>query len=209
MVAPGRVDQKHVRQLWQGANGGFEECALAEGEQARLVRRACTACQHRRAPADARGCPRPVADLAGAALPAGEADEDAADLHVRRESPRCRSERGQPRLLLDQLLAGERPLEHRRTLAHERAGSSGARSRRRERVPAALASMLRSLTHGNVQAPRHPPARDAPGGTRRACRHRDRPRAQDAARSPRNARSSSALRRANVYVSAGPGLLPA
>jgi hypothetical protein len=148
MVAPGRVDQKHVRQLWQGANGGFKECAFAEGEQARLVRRACTARQHRRAPADARGCPRPVADTTGAAFPAGEADEDAADLHVRRESPRCRSERGQPRLLLDQLLARERPLEHGRILAHGRAGSSGARSGRRERVPAALASMLRSLTHG-------------------------------------------------------------
>jgi hypothetical protein len=25
MVAPGRVDQKHVRQFWQGANGGFKE----------------------------------------------------------------------------------------------------------------------------------------------------------------------------------------
>ena len=139
MVAPGRVDQKHVRQLWQGANGGFKECALAEGEQARLVRRACTACQHRRAPADARGCPRPVADLAGAAFPAGEADEDAADLHVRRAPPRCRSERGQPRLLLDQLLARERPLEHGRILATDarvaaaHAAGEESASRRRSR----------------------------------------------------------------------------
>ena len=40
MVAAGRVDQEHIRPLRQRANGGFQECALAESKQARLVRAA-------------------------------------------------------------------------------------------------------------------------------------------------------------------------
>jgi hypothetical protein len=41
MVAAGRVDENDIRQLWQRTNGGFHERTLAEGEQARPVRRSC------------------------------------------------------------------------------------------------------------------------------------------------------------------------
>jgi hypothetical protein len=117
MVAAGRVDQEHVRRFRQRVDGGFQKFALPEGEQARLVRHARMTWHHCRCWADTRGCPRRVACLAGAAFPTGEADEDGTDLRFRLESPRCRPERGQPRLLLDQLLARERPGEHRRIMA--------------------------------------------------------------------------------------------
>ena len=117
MVAASCVDEEYVRHVWQRANSGFQECALAEGEQARLVRRSRMTWHHCRNSAEGRCCPRRVACLAGAALPAGEADEDAADSRVRLESPCSRPERGKPRLLLDQLLARERPGKHRRILA--------------------------------------------------------------------------------------------
>ena len=39
MIAAGRVDEKHIRQLRQRTNSGFQESPLAQCEQARLVRR--------------------------------------------------------------------------------------------------------------------------------------------------------------------------
>jgi hypothetical protein len=94
MVATGRVGQEHVRRLLQGANGGFQERAFAEGEEARLVWRARMTSHHSRLSSDARGRPRRVADVAGARVPADETDEDAADPHAPPESPGRRRERG-------------------------------------------------------------------------------------------------------------------
>ena len=145
MVAAGRVDQQYVRRLRQRANRGFQECALAEPEQARLVRCARMTWHHRRASIDPRGCPRRIARLARAPFPAGEADEDAADLGLQLESPPLRPKRSQPQLLLDQLLARQRPGKHRRILASMDALVAAARAAgvKDESVLAAIASVPR------------------------------------------------------------------
>jgi hypothetical protein len=96
MVAAGGVDQEHVGQLGQRADCGFQELALPESEQARLVRRTRVTGHHRHATVDARGRPRRVARLAGAAFPTGEAEEDAADSRLSLESPRRGREPAQP-----------------------------------------------------------------------------------------------------------------
>lgn len=117
MITAGCIDEQHVRQLRQRAKGGLQECALAESKQAWLVRRTRITGHQCRASVDARGRPSRIARVARAALPAGEADEDAADPRPRPEAPRRRPERGEPCLLLDQLPRRERPREHRRILA--------------------------------------------------------------------------------------------
>jgi hypothetical protein len=110
MVAPVRR-QEHVRKLGQGADGGLQECTLAEGEQARLVPRACRAC-HR--------CPVTADDAAahaGSPPRRGHSPRTRSTRRRRRsepgvESPRRRLQRGQPHLLIDESLRGERPGEH-------------------------------------------------------------------------------------------------
>ena len=91
MVATSRVDEEQVRRLRQRANGCFQECALAECEQAPLIGRACIPLDGGRLGSDARGCPCRIADLARAVGAAEEGDEGGADPRLWLESRRPRA----------------------------------------------------------------------------------------------------------------------
>jgi hypothetical protein len=113
VVAAGCIDEEDVRWLRESADRGFEERALAESQQAGLVRSAGSARHDDAVAADARRGPRQVAFVARAAAAAGEADEDGADPRIGREAPRRWPKCRQPRLLGDQLLARARPFHGR------------------------------------------------------------------------------------------------
>jgi protein-L-isoaspartate(D-aspartate) O-methyltransferase len=117
VVSARGIDQEHIGQPREGAHGGLQQGALTQREQSWLVGRARAACDYDCLAADAGGRPRRVAGMPGAALAAGEADEDSADPRARLKEPWRRLERAQPLLLLDQLLARARPGWHTRILA--------------------------------------------------------------------------------------------
>ena len=117
MVASGRVDEEDFRRLHEGSDGGLQQHPLTESEQARLVGGTGAARDHDRLVADTGCCPSGISGPSRAAAAAVEADEDRADPRGRLEAPRRGVERGQAHLLLDQLLAGARPLPHALILA--------------------------------------------------------------------------------------------
>jgi hypothetical protein len=112
MVAPGRVDEEHLRRFRERADRGLQQGSFAESQQARLVGSGGAAGHGDGLAARARSCPRPVSGAAGPAAAAGEADEDRAEPRAGLEPPQQGVERGQAQLLLDELLAGARPLAH-------------------------------------------------------------------------------------------------
>jgi len=112
VVAAGGVDEKEIRRLGKCTDGSFEQRAFAQRQQSRFVGGSGVAWDDGRLLTDAGGRPCLVAFMPSAALPAWEADEDAADARVRLRQPGLRHERGQEQLLLDELLARGRPGGH-------------------------------------------------------------------------------------------------
>ena len=91
MVATSRVDEEQVRRLRQRANGCFQECALAECEQAPLIGRACIPLDGGASRVRRTRCPCRIADLARAVGAAEEGDEGGADPRLWLESRRPRA----------------------------------------------------------------------------------------------------------------------
>src|SRR5438093_13390522 len=104
VIAACSVDEQHVWRLRERAHRRLEQRSLTQGEQARLVRCARAPWHDGRLVADRGSHPRRVADIAGAAAAAGEADEDAADPRSWSKLPPRRVECAEPQLFLDQLL---------------------------------------------------------------------------------------------------------
>jgi hypothetical protein len=110
VVATGCVDEQDVRQLAESSDRSLEEWAFTQGEQARLVRGACLAFDHRgcgnlAAAKEGSAGPSGVAGLAGTVrFPACEADEAAADRELSRRRPRRRLRPCESFLLADELL---------------------------------------------------------------------------------------------------------
>jgi hypothetical protein len=146
------------------ARGGLEQGSLAESEQARLVGSGGAAGHGDGLAARARSCPRPVSGAAGPAAAAGEADEDRAEPRAGLEPPQQGVERGQPQLLLDELLARARPLAHALILAaalpcrcpRERRVSMCWSKHEREQWERELDSFPRSTSVGRTSTPRSP-----------------------------------------------------
>jgi hypothetical protein len=101
----------------RGADGGLQQRSLTECEQARFVGSTAAARHHDGLATGARRCPGRISGAARPAAASGEADEDRADPRAGLELQGRGIARGQPHLLLDQLVARARPLAHALILA--------------------------------------------------------------------------------------------
>jgi hypothetical protein len=126
MVAAGRIDEHDIRTLAERANGGQEQRALAQREQARLVgssRLACDDGARDDSPVthDRRARPARLALAARSGRAALEADEAAADGEPAvRRAPRRRPHASELLLRANERVGRFRPFAHRRILAHGR-----------------------------------------------------------------------------------------